>query len=101
MAAPAMKDAGGRFLGRVAKPGECEAALRSGGTSLSPAPPPEGEGFHVPVFRITDTGLFIVKVAQPTHDAPLPLGGGAGERDRSWPSPAPFIGRGGHWAMNG
>jgi len=37
---------------RVAKPGEGEAASRCDGTSLSPAPPPEGEGFHVPVFRM-------------------------------------------------
>jgi len=46
-----------------------------------PAPPPEGEGFHVPVFRITDTGLFIVKVAQRLTTLPSPSGGGAGERE--------------------
>ena len=45
---------------RVAKPGEGEAASRAGGASLSPAPPPEGEGFHVPVFQVKHAAFFQV-----------------------------------------
>ena len=37
---------------REAKPGEGAAACRSDGTSLSPAPPPEGQGFSC--ARVSD-----------------------------------------------